>query len=413
METIADQSRRAAVDSTANTNLVHWADHLLALKEVALPYAVDPVTLETRCYDPFKQVKSKTFTAHPKYDPYRDELVVFGYEAKGLGTNDIITYSIDRSGKIINEFWVKQPYEKPGFIHDCAITPNWLILFVWPFEADVARMKKGGHHWAYDYSRGLTLIVVPRDANNPKGKGWTAGEYRSFDWKNCMPIHTAAGWEDDDGNIFVESSRVHDNAFPFFPPDEENPRMPPPDTKADYVRWKIDPAQPDRSMLDDPLVVLDCPSEFPRIDERFMSKEYDIVWLNVFIPGKSDGSANVFQGLNGLAMHSNKTGKTRWYYAGDNSLIQEPIFVPRTDDAPEGDGYVIALVERREANRCDLVVLDTNTFEGPIALVQLPLHVKAQIHGNWVSAEALGGYKPVVRSVQVDAISGQGALEPF
>ena len=166
-------------------------------------------------------------------------------------------------------------------------------------------------------------------------------------------------------------------------------------------------------MLDDPLVVLDCPSEFPRIDERFMSKEYDIVWLNVFIPGKSDGSANVFQGLNGLAMHSNKTGKTRWYYAGDNSLIQEPIFVPRTDDAPEGDGYVIALVERREANRCDLVVLDTNTFEEPIALVQLPLHVKAQIHGNWVSAEALGGYKPVVRSVQVDAISGQGALEPF
>jgi len=404
---------RAAVDSTANTNLVHWADHLLALKEVALPYAVDPVTLETRCYDPFKQVKSKTFTAHPKYDPYRDELVVFGYEAKGLGTNDIITYSIDRSGKIINEFWVKQPYEKPGFIHDCAITPNWLILFVWPFEADVARMKKGGHHWAYDYSRGLTLIVVPRDANNPKGKGWKAGEYRSYDWKNCMPIHTAAGWEDSEGNIFVESSRVHDNAFPFFPPDEENPRMPPPDTKADYVRWKIDPVQPDRSMIDDPLVVLDCPSEFPRIDERFMSKEYDIVWLNVFIPGKSDGSTNVFQGLNGLAMHSNKTGKTRWYYAGDNSLIQEPIFVPRTDDAPEGDGYVIALVERREANRCDLVVLDTNTFEEPIALVQLPLHVKAQIHGNWVSAEVLGGYKPVVRSVQVDGISGQGSLEPF
>ena len=386
---------------------------MLALKEVALPYAVDPVTLETRCYDPFKQVKSKTFTAHPKYDPYRDELVVFGYEAKGLGTNDIITYSIDRTGRIINEFWVKQPYEKPGFIHDCAITPNWLILFVWPFEADVERMKKGGHHWAYDYSRGLTLITVPRDANNPKCEGWKAGEYRSYDWKNCMPIHTAAGWEDSQGNIFVESSRVHDNAFPFFPPDEENPRMPPPDTKADYVRWKIDPAQPDRSILGDPLVVLDCPSEFPRIDERFMSSQYDVVWLNVFIPGKSDGTANVFQGLNGLAMHSNKTGKTRWYYAGDNSLIQEPIFVPRTDDAPEGDGYVIALVERREANRCDLVVLDTNTFEEPIALVQLPLHVKAQIHGNWVSAEALGGYKPVVRPVNVDAISGKGALEPF
>ncbi|UJO19239.1 hypothetical protein CLAFUW4_07301 [Fulvia fulva] len=57
--------------------------HLLALKEVARPYPVDPLTLETRCYDPFGQVKAKTFSAHPKYDPYNDELVVFGYEAKG------------------------------------------------------------------------------------------------------------------------------------------------------------------------------------------------------------------------------------------------------------------------------------------------------------------------------------------
>ena len=44
---------RAAVDSTANTNLVYWANQLLALKEVALPYSVDPDTLETLCYDPF------------------------------------------------------------------------------------------------------------------------------------------------------------------------------------------------------------------------------------------------------------------------------------------------------------------------------------------------------------------------
>jgi carotenoid cleavage dioxygenase-like enzyme len=32
----ADDSHSAAVDSTANTNLVHWGGHLLALKEVAL-----------------------------------------------------------------------------------------------------------------------------------------------------------------------------------------------------------------------------------------------------------------------------------------------------------------------------------------------------------------------------------------
>lgn len=54
---------------------------MLALKEAALPYEVDADTLETLGYDPFGQIKSKTFTAHPKVDPYTDELVVFGYEA--------------------------------------------------------------------------------------------------------------------------------------------------------------------------------------------------------------------------------------------------------------------------------------------------------------------------------------------
>lgn len=42
---------RAAVDSTANTNVMMWAGHLLALKEVALPYSVDADTLETLKYD--------------------------------------------------------------------------------------------------------------------------------------------------------------------------------------------------------------------------------------------------------------------------------------------------------------------------------------------------------------------------
>lgn len=101
---------RAAVYSTANANLVLWADRLLALKEVALPYAVDPDTLDTRSYDPFAgQINSKTFTAHLKVDPFTDELVVFGYEAKGLATLDIVTYAFDASGKKTEELWIKSP----------------------------------------------------------------------------------------------------------------------------------------------------------------------------------------------------------------------------------------------------------------------------------------------------------------
>lgn len=226
-----------------------------------------------------------------------------------------------------------------------------------------------------------------------------------------MPIHTAGAWESDRGTLLVESSRVHDNAFPFFP--TEDGEMPSPQTKADFVRWEFDLTQPNGTMVPDPYVVMDLPSEFPRIDERYVTKQYEWLFLNVFIPENLDGSKNIFQGLNGLAMHSNKTNKTRFFHAGDDSLCQEPIFIPRSKDAAEGDGWIMTLVERRGANRCDIVVLDTQAFEAPIAIVQLPLHMKAQIHGNWVSAAELPVRKSLARQIDVGPISGKGALEPM
>lgn len=400
---------KAAVDSTANTNLVLWADKLLALKEVALPYAVDPDTLETIGYDPFEgQIKSKTFTAHPKVDPVTGELVVFGYEAKGLATLDIVTYALNQKGEKTEEFWLKSPW--CAFIHDCAITPDFIVLFLWPFEANLARMKAGKQHWAWSYDLPATFLVVPRRKNSGLKHGWQDGEHRVYKWKNCMPIHTSGAWEDG-STIFVESSRVHDNAFPFFPPDDG--RMPSPETKADFVRWELDLTLPSGSIVPDPLVVLDLPSEFPRIDERFMTKKYEWLFLNVFIPENMNGNKNIFHGLNGLAMYCNKTGKPRFFHAGEDSLCQEPIFIPRSEDAAEGDGWVMTLIERRVAGRCDVAIIDTKEFEKPVALIQLPFHVKAQIHGNWVPAAALKSRKSLVREIGEIKISGRGALEPL
>lgn len=401
---------RAAVDSTANTNLVLWANTLLALKEGGLPYAVDPDTLDTLGYDPFPgQVKSKTFTAHPKVDPFTDELVCFGYEATGLASRDTVVFALDKRGKKITESWVESPWCAP--IHDSAITENFVILFLWPFETSIERMKAGGQHWAWNYDLPATFVVVPRREGATAKYGWGPNEHRVYSWKNSMLIHTAGAWETADGKIYVESSRVHDNAFPFFPPDDG--RMPSTETKADFVRWELDLSKPSGTQVPDPFMVLDLPSEFPRIDERFMTKQYEWLFLNVFIPENMDGSKNIFHGLNGLAMHNNKTGKTRYFYAGDNSLCQEPIFIPRSPDAAEGDGWVMTLIERRAAGRCDVAVIDTKEFEKPVAIVQLPFHVKAQVHGNWVSAAALQTKKRLVREVDEVKISGLGALEPL
>ncbi|KAI6758170.1 hypothetical protein HG531_003995 [Fusarium graminearum] len=94
---------KGVVDSTANTNIIYWAGQLLALRGSANPYSAHPDTLQTNGYDPFgKQVNREAFTAHPKIDPFTNELVVFGYEAKGPGSADVVTYSIDKNGVVKN-----------------------------------------------------------------------------------------------------------------------------------------------------------------------------------------------------------------------------------------------------------------------------------------------------------------------
>ncbi|KAL6355856.1 hypothetical protein LRP88_09439 [Fusarium phalaenopsidis] len=391
---------KGVVDSTANTNIVYWAGRLLALRESANPYTVDPDTLQTYEYDPFgKQVDSQAFTAHPKIDPFTEELIVFGYEAKGPGSPDVVTYAIDKNGVVQHETWVKSPYVT--FIHDMVLTENWIVLILWPFEASVDRMKAGGRHFAYNYDLPATFIVIPRRPGNANA-GWKLGEYRTYKTINCMIGHTAAGWEED-GKIYFECSRSHDNFFPFFPSEDGRK---PDKTIVDLVRFEIDLSQPSGSDVAAPKVLLDIPNEFPRIDERFMSKKYEIIFCCTFNPGHSDDKKLLFSGLNAVTMINTRTGEKKTYWPGENCYCQEPAFVPRSDDAPEGDGWVMFVVERRDLNVSNLVIVDTREFETPIAVAELPLRVRPQIHGNWVDARDLNN-KPLVAEPGEIKLSGK------
>lgn len=396
---------RAAVDSTANTNLVYWAGKLLALKEVALPYAVDPDTLDTIEYDPFKS-PGKTFSAHPKLDPFTDELVCFGYEAKGLATDDVVIFSLDKNGKTHHEQWIKAPWL--AFIHDSAITENFIILVLWPFEADLERIKAGGQHWEFKSERPATFIVVPRKPSNLP-RGWQPGESRVYHWDNAVVLHTASAWEDDNGRLYLESSRVFHNMFPSFAPAENSYPF---NAQADYVRWELDLTKPSGSKIPDPKVVLDLPSELARVDERFLTRPSDHIFSPVRLPDRPTNLPPIIPlCLTGYVMIDKKNEKRTFFDPGANCQVEEPIFIPRQPDAPEGDGWVMGMVQRLDINRSDLVVIDTRDFTKPVAVVQLPFRTKNQVHGNWVDAiHQRPVYQSLVRTYEKVVVSGRGAL---
>jgi carotenoid cleavage dioxygenase-like enzyme len=177
------------------------------------------------------------------------------------------------------------------------------------------------------------------------------------------------------------------------------------------VRWEPDPKLPSGIPVPDPSVVVELASEFLRIEERFMTKKYEWVFLNLCIPKTMDGSDIYLCGLDGLAMHNHKTDQTLpcrgWRFVLGGRLHSSP------EDAAEGDGWVVSLVQGRAAGRCDVVLIDMTEFEKLVVIVQLPFHVKSQIHGNWVPGTRRRGQKALVREMGEVKVSGKGSLEPF
>lgn len=76
--------------------------------------------------------------------------------------------------------------------------------------------------------------------------------------------------------------------------------------------------------------------------------------------------------------------------SGPNNKVQECVFIPRSKDAAEGDGYIMSMVNRGDLPATELVILDTDRFDGPpVAVVRLPVVLKAGLHGNFVEAARL------------------------
>ena len=62
----------------------------------------------------------------------------------------------------------------------------------------------------------------------------------------------------------------------------------------------------------------------------------------------------------------------------------EPVFVPRSADAAEDDGWILAYVYDKTTDKSDVVVIEAQDFaSGPIATVHLPRRVPFGFHGNW------------------------------
>jgi len=373
-----DASVRGLNRGTANTNVVWHGGKLLALKEDSPPVEVDPHTLETRGTWNFDgALTSRTFTAHPKTDPVTGELFGFGYAAKGETTRDIAFYVADAHGRIVREEWLEAPYAAE--IHDFAVTREHVLIAVLPTTTSLERLQAGGPHWLWDPSRNSAVGIFPR-----------SGGVRDIRWFEGPPR-----WLFHFFNAYTEGTRVIADAcvseaqtFPFMYPDTLGRPFDPGKAIPRITRWEFDLAQRGDAFEEQTLWPAYC--EFPRIDDRIAMARHRHGFVIAHDPAR-DFSGGIFgPAFNTVACYEFESGRATRFALDSKSTAQEPVFVPRHDGAPEGDGYLLVLVNRFETMLNDLLVFDTRSLDsGPLATVKLPLRLRNGVHGNWVPAHVL------------------------
>lgn len=378
-----DPSVKGRIRGTANTNAIVHAGKLLALKEDSPALLMDPLTLETFGYTDWNgKCTSQTFCAHPKIDPVTGNMGAFSYASKGLLTRDCTYMEISPSGELLREVWFEVPYY--CMMHDFGLTEDYAVFHIVPCVSSWERLEAGLPHFGFDTKLPVYLGVLPR---NGEGK-----DMKWFKSPNLFCSHVMNAFNDGT-KIYFDTPVAKNNMFPFFP-DVDGAPFNREEGKSYMTRWTVD-FNSKGEEFEKSEQLTDLMGEFPRIDDRYATRNNRYGWVMVMDPTLPfNGPAARASGLrlNNLALLDLHTRKQSTWFCGPDCLIQEPCFIPRSPTAAEGDGYMVALVDDVVRNYSELAIFDALAIEnGPIGRAKLPFRLRQGLHGNWCDASRLAG----------------------
>lgn len=363
--------------TTANTHTLAFAGKLFATKEDALPYEINPRTLETiGPWDFHGGYDSQTFSAHNKIDPITGELLAYGYEATGLCTRDLWVYAMDRTGKVTRRWRLTMP--RASMIHDMAATQKHFIFPFGPYVTSLDWLKAGNTHWGWDPHAPSYIGVLPRDGD--------AKDVRWFKGKGRAMIHILNA-RTDGHKITLYAAHV-DGAFPpFIPYFKSIDGSPLSGTGALFRKYTIDLSS--RRDTYEEEVLWDTPvADIARIDTRYMTlpNRYGFSGYNDGSRPYDEKRGGPMKGRvqNSYCRLDLETRQVTSYFAGDTHSVQECCFVPKKGRTREGEGYLIGVANNYAEMRSELIIADAEHLaDGDIARVILPFR-SSGLHGLWI-----------------------------
>lgn len=341
-----------AFDFSPNTNVIGVGDKTFAIVEAG-PVPVElSYELESVARSDFGGTLPGGFTAHPKVDPATGDLHAVAYYWEWPHLQYV---HVGADGHVKRT--VEVPVPGRPMVHDCAITENFVVLFDFPVTFSLDAVVAGSRlPYAWDPSYGARVGLLPRQGG--------ADDVRWFDVELCYVFHPLNAHELPDGDVVIDVVR-HPEMF-------STDRLGPNEGLPTLDRWTLDIAagKVREERIDD------RGQEFPRHDERRIGKPIRYGYTACFDSGVEHGP---------LLKHDLMAGTTEVHDYGRGRATLEAVFVPRSDDAAEDDGWVLSYVYDANDDRTDVVILHAQDFTGdPVATVSLPQRVPFGFHGNWV-----------------------------
>jgi len=351
--------------NAANTALVWHAGQFLALWEGGAPHAIKLPELDTLGEFTYNGKLKSAFTAHPKVDPITGEMMFFGYSF----TPPYLHYSVvSPQGQLMKTVPIELPMGV--MMHDFAITEKYTIFMDLPLTFNPIRMQKGEPGMMFEKDRASRFGIVPRHGDN--------NDIRWFEAPPCFVWHTLNAYEQGDEVVLVACRMNSTNVFV-----TDNEQR---DAQGDIPRlhrWRFN--LKDGSVSEE--ILDDIPSEFPRVNDRFLGK-----LTRYGYTGKmGQGTMPLFEGVIKYDLNS---GKSQTHEFGKGRYGGEAVFVPRVGGSEEDEGWVMTFVYDSNEDKSELVIVNAQDMTSqPVARVLIPQRVPYGFHGDWVGEEKLQNSK--------------------
>jgi carotenoid cleavage dioxygenase len=273
---------------------------------------------------------------------------------------DHVSYQVIDSGGTVRRT-VDVPVHGRPVVHDCALTQRYAVFLDGPVAYSDELLKAGyDFPFLWDFQYPTRWVLIPRDG--------VGGEPVSVEVERWAVFHILGAYDMPDGRVALIGA-AYDQLFVT---DHTGPGEKP----GTLNLFLIDPATGKTTVE----ILDDQPQEMPRMDDRMTGDKFRYGYFS-----------SRDQGISTLIKRDFDAAAKETFSYGPGRFGMEAVFVPRTPDSAEDDGWLMTYVTDMTTRTADVVILHAQDLAaGPVATIHIPHRVPIGFHGNWIPDSELG-----------------------